>query len=321
MFKGKKLITMLVVCLLSVVFTGCGEKEKVSISGWYQPLEELAKDPNLEMVYINIDEAKQTVVVYDQYGDTASEAKFITTETGIRISDGSDKMDWTIADGKITVADEKTPSFEKTDANPFEGYAKQFEGKWNRFGDVNQSLKIENNKYKEKTRDYDGELSTYEGTIVPFKSVVTNAGVPYENVIQAEVEGEGAVLYAIPSGESLFELSQYEDKVKASCFTKEELKAARVESYVKLTDLMNSTNFTQTKEDEVALFHLTPYGFIIATGNDTDVSPIFQGTWALSDDTHVELTFSDGEKEVIDLEKLEDKLVIKHAKLTFEIQN
>lgn len=321
MFKGKKLITLLVVCLLSVTFAGCGGEKEVSISGWYQPLEEFAKDPNFEMTYINIDEEKQTVKVLDQWGDTDVEGKFITTETGIRISDGSDKIDWTIADGKITIADEKTPTFEKTDSNPFDGYAKKFEGKWNRFGDVNQSLKIENNEYKQKVRDYDGELSTSDGKIVPFKSVVENGGIPYENVIQAEVEDSDTILYAIESGDALFTYFEGQTEMKAACFTKEDLSSARVESYVKLTDIMNSINGTAVNDKEVAVFHMMPYGFIIATGNGENISPIFQGTWKLSDDTHVELTFSDGEKEVIDLEKIEDSIKIEHAKLTFQMDN
>ena len=321
----QKVIKMMMACLLTLAFTGCGsKKEEVTIAGWYEAVEGTRELVDFPIYYIQIsDENMEKVEAYDGDGNYIVDLPSTKKEGGFEIpflidkglctftSEGMFSPDNTLMYKKISVAPAIKPRENKNDDESNDGLVGvQPEGQWYNIDNPNETIRIENEQmyYSNETVTIEDSFKAYftEGQSNSFKFSILSGELP---------SGLGT-LY-VTNDKNLVVIQQ--DPMDHKLFAKKNITEQRAQLYSTLKKIMDYSATSIIANEQKINFNMDPYGFYILVDTGEKLEDIISGTWNVISDTEIELYYTDDRKEVVNLEDTK-KFHLDFADVDFEIE-
>ena len=304
----KKVIKTMMVCLLTLAFTGCGsKKEEVTIAGWYEAVEGTRELVDFPIYYIQIsDENMEKVEAYDGDGNYIVDLPSTKKEGGFEIpflidigvctftSEGMFSPDNTLIYKKISIAPAIKPRENSNNNDSGDGLASdQPEGQWYNIENPNESIRIEDGKmsYSSETASIDDSFKVYntEGQSNSFKFDIRSGDL-----------GNGLGTLYMTNDKNLIVIQQ--DPMDHKLFAKKNITEQRVQLYSTLKKIMDHCATSTQSDGQELEFNMHPYGFYILLDDGGKLEDLFSGTWNVISDTEIELSYTDGETDVVNLE-------------------
>ena len=335
----KKVIKLMMVCFLTLVFTGCGSKKESSevnnkqqaVSVYDEANKVFDDDPNGWWIGVR-DEKGNPVSSFDTIEIDLDKGIWnVYNRTGSKMYEG---LSCHFSDGELTLGDVFGISgqenvygcskgklarfgdveFEKVKDPMFEDATSEFDGKWYRNGSKDSYLDIQGNNYHKYIKedeesgnaDEKGQLEfNQEDYLNLNKNGEIAQGVAVAYTITSDGIGENLILRH--DGQVLLTLQPGSEP----CFyVKEDADPEIIDGYNKMLDLL-SYHVVGVDHKVRLEFDHSEFYILEVVDEFGETKPIEQGVWEVKDDQTFTLNFEDGTSEDVAFPNAKKEFTIK----------
>ena len=343
----KKIMKLMMVCLLTFAFTGCGSKKESSQANNKQQVESVYDEANK---VFDDDPNGWWICTHDEKGEPLSSFDTIEIDlnkgiwnvynrTGSKMFEG---LSCRFSDGVLTLGDVYGFSeqedvyecskgklircgdveFEKVKDPMFEDVASKFDGKWYRNGSKDSYLDIQGNTYHKYTKENEESSNPDEKGQLEFEKEnyrnINEDGEIVQGVMVGYTmtsDGIGENLILRHHGQVLLTLQPGSEP----CFyVKEGTDSKLIDGYKKMLDLL-SYHVIGVRDDVRLEFDHSEFYILEFVDEFGETKPIENGVWEVKDDQTFTLHFEDGTSEDVAFPNAKKEFTIKKVDKTLRV--